>query len=181
MRLLILVFLTFFLSFRVNAQEIDDLKVRATLFAIADFTQFSFVVNNQSQSIDLTDLKDTYEVAILESDGLEGFEFFRITLSCYNCSGIDTCNYYLAYCYDFKRFYTLSGFKKNEFDRFIDFLVYEGLIGLEKRTSRKKKLLKYVFQNVVIEDLDLEGTYKEFKNNQLAEKSCYRKSIIRAY
>lgn len=170
---------TFFVRFDCKAaieQNTDTLEMQAILLVHADITNFA--LSDDCNSLD--NILQNYDIESLKVKGVVDCLIFKIV----PVSSVCKCELIIAYNYNDKEYYRLSGFRTNDFSDFYNLVLLSGNVP-DLKPASAKKMLNYVLDNVVIEGYDLHIAYHtyygEFKNSMYDTTSCYRKSTIRAY
>ncbi len=160
---------------KANAQ-IETLQMQAIMLVHADVTGFS--ISKEYNSIEK--IAQQYSSTALRVQGVNDCAVFKIVSTSPCCK----CEFTLAYSFNDKNFYRLSGFRTNEFSDFYNFVLLSGGVpGLNPASS--KKMRNYIFDNVVIEGYDIRRAYSAYygrcENSMYDASSCYRKSVIREH
>lgn len=160
---------------KANA-KIDTLQMQAIMIVHADITSFS--ISSEYSSIEK--IVQYYNSTVLQVKGVNDCLFFKIISPSPCCK----CEFVVAYNFNDKNFYRLSGFRINEFSDFYNLVLLSGNVPNLKLAS-PKKMRNYILDSVVIEGYDLGKAYQAYygkcKNSMYDTTSCYRKSVIRAY
>jgi|GEM_PF-3007856 len=170
------------LSFNIcRAQnDIETLKLRATLKVLDDFTDYYFLKKGDGLNLDSIKLMCNVKV-LQDTDHLENCIILEVTPTGCNCQ------YLLAYDQFFKLFYKLSGFKVSEFTVFFNRVLRDNFHTPFVNGNRynDRQFLKYLKGNVAIKGIDWALLYKEYYGKPLNclfdKKSCSNQRVIVMY